>query len=94
MKVFISQPMNGKTNEEILDERNKAAALYPLAEIVDSFFRDAPHDADPLWYLGESIKLIGEADVVYFCEGWEKARGCRIEHECSVAYGKSVFHAK
>lgn len=58
-KLFISQPMNGKTNEQILEERQKAISSFDdEIEVIDSFFKDAPHDATPLWYLGESIKLL------------------------------------
>lgn len=97
MKLFISQPMKGKTDEQILDERNKAAGLFILegenVEVIDSFFKDAPAQAAPLWYLGESIKLLGEADVVYFCKDWQKYNGCTIEHECAVRYGKTIVYA-
>lgn len=93
-KLFISQPMNGKTNEQILEERQKAISSFDdEIEVIDSFFKDAPHDATPLWYLGESIKLLGDADVVYFCKDWEKYRGCTIEHECAVLYGKEIVYA-
>lgn len=93
-KLFISQPMNGKTNEQILEERQKAISSFDdEVEVIDSFFKDAPHDATPLWYLGESIKLLGDADVVYFCKDWEKYRGCTIEHECAVRYGKEIVYA-
>ena len=98
MKVFISQPMNNKTNEEI--EMERAMAIVKLKReytepihIIDSFFKDAPHDAKPLWYLGESIKLIGDADAVFFCKDWEKYRGCTIEHECAVRYGIPCIYA-
>ena len=37
-------------------------------------------------FLAKSIALLATADIVYFDEGWERARGCRIEHECAVAY--------
>ena len=93
MKVFISQPMNGKTNEEILAEREKAIETVTNSlpgatiEVLDSFFKNAPHEAKPLWFLGESIKLLAEADIVFFCKGWSKARGCVIEHNCAIAYG-------
>lgn len=87
MKVFISQPMNGLTDQEILEKRKELTAAYPDAEIIDSFFEGAPHDATPLWFLGESIKLLGTADIVIFAKGWEKKRGCRIEHACAVEYG-------
>lgn len=97
MKLFISQPMKGKTDEQILEERNKAAGLFILegenVEVIDSFFKDAPAQAAPLWYLGESIKLLGQADVVYFCKDWQKYNGCTIEHECAVRYGKTIVYA-
>lgn len=100
MKIFISQPMNDKTNEEILNERNRVFNLFRLivpssleVEVIDSFFKDAPHDAKPLWYIGESIKLMADADVVYFCKDWHKYRGCTIEHECAVRYGKKIIYA-
>lgn len=93
-KLFISQPMNDKTNEQILEERQKAISSFDdEVEVLDSFFKDAPHDATPLWYLGESIKLLGDADIVYFCKDWEKYRGCTIEHECAVRYGKEIVYA-
>ncbi len=91
-KLFISQPMNGKTNDEILAVRNKAIEsaereLGEKVEVIDSFFKDAPHEAKPLWFLGESLKLLSEADVVFFAKGWEKARGCKIENQCAIDYG-------
>lgn len=54
-KLFISQPMKGKTNEEIEAERAKAveeakAVLNDDVEVIDSFFKDAPVDARPLWF--------------------------------------------
>lgn len=91
-KLFISQPMRDKTDDEIKQERERA--IYEVTtstnikyEVIDSFFENVPHDATPLWYLGESIKLLGTADVAYFCKDWEKYRGCTIEHECAVRYG-------
>ena len=91
-KLFISQPMRGKTNEEILAERQKAIEMAELmleekVEVIDSFFMNAPVDAKPLWYLGESLKLLATADVAYFAKGWEEARGCRVEKMCAIEYG-------
>lgn len=93
-KLFISQPMNSRTNDEIKEERDKIIATvkktYNDLEVLESFFKDVPHDAKPLWYLGESIKLLSEADIVVFAKGWNKARGCKIEHQCAVDYGKKI----
>ena len=92
MKLFISQPMKGKTNERIKAERDYVAKKFPDAEIINSFFEGATTNNAPLWCLGESIKLLSEADVVYFCEGWHDANGCTIEHECAVRYGKKIIY--
>ena len=94
-KLFISQPMRDKTDEEILAERAKAIEtvekyIGEKVEVIDSFIQGAPHDASPLWYLGESIKLLGTADIVYFCSGWALYRGCCIEHQCAREYGKTI----
>lgn len=83
--------MKGKTDEEILAERRKAIRsaerqLGEAIEVIDSFFQSAPADAKPLWYLGESLKLLATADVAYFAKGWNEARGCKIEHTCVVEY--------
>lgn len=92
-KLFISQPMRGKTDEEILAEREKAIQSVKTIlqdqeiEVIDSFFQEAPHDANPLWYLAKSIELLSTADVAYFVKGWEDARGCKIEYQCAVEYG-------
>lgn len=91
-KLFISQPMNGKTNEEILRVRQEAVEkakrlIGEEVEVIDSFFKDAPSDAKPLWYLAKSLELLSTADVAYFAEGWINAKGCKIELKCATAYG-------
>lgn len=96
IKVFISQPMNGKTNDEIKAERERAIkevekTVNGKVEVIDSFFENAPHDAKPLWFLGKSLELLSTADIAYFCEGWKNARGCRIEHISALEYGISVI---
>lgn len=96
-KVFISQPMRGRSDEEILAERKeilaKAKAIlnqnknYHPAEVeeVKSFLDMS--DKDPLWCLGESLKLLSTADIAFFAKGWDSARGCKLEHAAAEAYG-------
>lgn len=95
-KLFISQPMRGKTDEEILAERKKAIEsaernLGEPVEVIGSFFQNAPADARPLWFLGKSLELLSTADIAYFAKGWEDARGCRIENQCAIEYGIEVI---
>ena len=90
-KLFISQPMRGKSDEDILAERQKAIEMAEKVigepiEVIDSFFEKAPVNAKPLWFLGKSLELLADADVAYFAPGWEDARGCKIEHTCAVEY--------
>lgn len=91
-KLFISQPMKGKTDEEILEVREQAVKIAQdiigePVEVIDSFFQSAPVDARPLWFLGKSLELLSTANIAYFAEGWQEARGCKIEHLCAVEYG-------
>lgn len=78
MKIFISQPMRGKTDKEILEERAKAIdtvkeKYHADVEIIDSFFQNAPADARPLWFLGKSLELLSSADVAVFLQ-WLEGR--------------------
>lgn len=96
-KLFISQPMRGLTDEEILKAREIAInevseKLGEEVEVIDSFFENTPDvKTIPLWYLGKSLQLLSEADISYFGKGWQDARGCRIEHTCAREYGVDVI---
>lgn len=98
-RLFISQPMRGKTDEEILATREKAVAsaknhLGEDVEVIDSFFQNVPEvENRPLWCLGESLKLLATADVAYFAKDWDQYRGCRIENTCAIEYGIDVIES-
>ena len=75
-KLFISQPMRGKSDQEILRERETAIKSAEKlvggpVEVIDSFFQSAPVDAKPLWFLGKSLELLSNADIAYFASGWD-----------------------
>ena len=90
-KLFISQPMRGRSNEEIKAEREEAVRISEdlvghKLEVIDSFYENAPVEARPLWFLGKSLELLSTADYAFFAPGWQDARGCRIEHACCEEY--------
>lgn len=102
VKVFVSQPMNGKTDEEIQTERRKILAAmtaeFNEIEEVQSYFDDFNDPSKnenikhkPVAYLGASISKLAEADVAVFASGWESARGCKIEHTIATAYGINIY---
>ena len=95
-RLFISQPMRDKINEEIEFERDKVieAASKELnedVEVIDSFFKDSPALTNPLLCFAKSLELLATADIVYFVNGWEQARGCRIERLCAEEYNIPVI---
>ena len=96
MKVFISQPMNGKDEQTILEERaemvSRIKEQYPDAEILESYFEDyKPSTGNvALKCLSKSLELLADADEAWFAPGWQNARGCRIENDCAIAYGITV----
>lgn len=98
VRLFVSQPMRGKSDEEIESERENLIAIAKAVyagrgevEVIDSFFKgglDVPAGAKaPLYYLSKSLELLATADVAIFAKDWREARGCRIEHECTDGYG-------
>lgn len=96
LKVFISQPMRDKTDEQIKQERNRAISIIKNkfdddVEILDSFFEDAPHNAAPLWFLGKSILVLSKADIAYFVGQWREYRGCKAENYLAKEYGIRVI---
>lgn len=92
VKVFISQPMAGRTDEAITAERIKAistvekkySAWYVVE--IDSFNKGALNNSDPVTELGRCVSLMTDADVVVFCDGWQYSRGCNVEHEVAIQY--------
>lgn len=94
MKVMISQPMRGKTEEQIRKAREEVVKILEQEghEVVDTIFaKETPKDCDTaLYYLSKSIEAMGKVDAVVFMPGWEQARGCRVEYEVAVQYGRFI----
>lgn len=103
-KAMLSQPMAGKTEEEIVETRNRAIAALKAQgyEIVNTLFTDEWYSKEkmeergvvqiPLCFLAKSLENMSLCHAAYFCKGWEQARGCRIEHEAAVAYGLTILY--
>lgn len=98
-KAMISQPMRGKTNEEILETRRKAIQFLEdhNYKFVNSFItREIPGEVvnSPMWYLAQAIERMSKCHTVYFVDGWESARGCLIEYHIAKAYGLETLFEK
>ena len=103
-KAMISQPMAGKTDDEIVRTRDRA--LMHLEELgystVNTLFTDEWYSKEsmeargvvqiPLCFLAKSLENMSLCHAAYFCKEWEQARGCRIEHEAAKAYGLEIIY--
>lgn len=103
-KAMLSQPMAGKSDEEIRATRERAIDALKSAgyEVVNTLFTDEWYSREnmkkrgvvqiPMCFLAKSIENMSLCHAAYFCKGWEKARGCRIEHETAKAYGLEIIY--
>lgn len=98
MKVFISMKMQSKGTEQVRQEMAKVfdyiKSKLPEAELIDSLIDDADKeialkgDDMACRYLAKSIELMAGADIVFFVNNWESARGCSVERIVAEAYNK------
>ena len=103
MKAMISQPMAGKTDKEIAEARERAVKTLEEQgfEVINTLFTDEWYSKEkmqergvvqiPLCFLAKSLENMSLCHAAYFCEGWEQAKGCRIEHEAAKAYGLEII---
>lgn len=103
-KAMISQPLNGKADEEIT--RTREAAIKALEsmgyEVINTLYKSEWYSREamaergvihiPLCFLAKSLNQMCGVNAVYFVKGWENARGCRIEHEAAKAYGVDILY--
>ena len=97
--IMISQPMKDLSSEKITSVRENAIHTLETFgyDVIDNFFTDDGFITEdtkhtPVAYLAKSLEVMSKCDAVYFCKGWEKARGCKIEHEIANAYGLAIIY--
>ena len=103
-KAMLSQPMAGKSQEEIVAAREKAigALTEKGFEVVNTLFTDEWYSTEamlkrgvvqiPLCFLAKALESMSLCHAAYFCKDWETARGCKIEHDAAVAYGLEIIY--
>lgn len=104
MKAMLSQPMNGFTDEQIVETRERAIEILEGKgyDIVNTYFTDEWYSKEsmtergveqiPVCFLAKSIENMSLCNTVFFCKGWENARGCKIEHDIAKAYGLEIIY--
>lgn len=105
MIVYISQPMSGRPEKDIIAERQEAikriVEKYGHDAVVlntyynDNYRRGVEKDLKinkhkGLFWLSQTLEFLASADVIWVCDGWKCARGCLIELLCAKTYGIQV----
>ena len=92
INIFISQPMTGLTNEQIIE--NRAAAASCLKDKLGEKYNikiinnlQMTEEKKTLEYLGYDIACMADADLVYFIGDWKTHRGCLVEEFIAQKYG-------
>lgn len=96
MKIYISLPISGYE----LSERRKYAErvkarlkrINQQAEVVTPFDVNPDQKLSYAEYMGNDIAALLTSDAVYFCKGWDKSRGCRLEHSAAFEYKISKIY--
>lgn len=109
MNIFLSQPMSGLTEKEIITNREKAIErLYRYMENIPGHWPDEWKiqanckvldnlqftDYGPLQHLSMDIAIMGRAQLLFAIESWEHARGCRVEHKIAEEYGLYIIEER
>lgn len=90
MRIYISIPITGE-DEKV--QRNKAerlkTALSLLGYEVVNPFDIIPEKENPDWFdhMGADLREISKCDRVYFCDGWQNSKGCKLEMQYVVSMG-------
>jgi hypothetical protein len=100
-KLFVSVPMKGREEKEIrasIEKMKKIAEIYEgeELELIDSYIEhNPPKDCQQaVWYLGESLKKLSEADVFIGIDDAYPWKGCFIEREVARSYNIKIHEAK
>lgn len=97
-KLFVSIPMKGRSEEEIRKSIAKMKNIVEAyegeeVELIDSYVKDNPpeNNNQAVWYLGESLKKLSEADIMVTIDDRYSWNGCVVEYEAACRYGIKVY---
>lgn len=93
-KLFISCPMNGRTEENIRKSMEKMHRIAEIVfdqelEVIPTYITDNPpkNAQQAVWYLGKAIQMMAEADFYIGIGYSDFFHGCSVENDIAQKYG-------
>lgn len=93
MKIYISLPITGRDFEEVEADSIFASGVIQRKGHTPVSPIELNH-TDPEDYpavIGTDITALLACDAVVFLDGYEYSKGCRLEYEAAVIYGKEMY---
>jgi hypothetical protein len=93
MKIYISLPITGRDFEAVEADSIFASGVIqrkghtPVSPLEVSSDPDATYAE----HIGTDITALLACDAVVFLDGYEYSKGCRLEYEAAVIYGKEMY---
>jgi len=93
MKVYISLPITGmdiravKRSSEAAKKKLKKMNHEPVSPIDITPDQKMPYS----YYMGVDIMALLECEAVIFLRGWQNSKGCMLEFQAAVIYGKEIL---
>jgi len=95
MKVYISQPMRGLSDEQIRKDREEVVewvkAHWDDVEILETYHPEwaeaaSKHNDRRIYFLGQSITMMSDADMVVMLNDYNFYDGCICEEKVAGQY--------
>lgn len=99
---YISLPI--RFHEDTVFERNLEAMRYaeemgytPVSPIITNNITEdniCGHESTErtAMYMGNDIKNVILCDAILMCDGWQKSKGCNVEHYTAEVYNKRIHY--
>lgn len=98
-KIYISQPTEYLTDEEISQERKdiisylKATLPYEfvILENYESYYRDITGPKESIKHVWKLLGEFADADIVVLGKGWEASEDCKLNKGMAECCGIKVL---
>ena len=94
-KIYISLPITGRDFDEVESEILYVSGVLEMKgyRVVTPIDFDVNPDLDKPYHelLGNDIKVLMECDMICLCPGWEKSKGCQLEHFAAKLWDKEII---